>query len=306
MTRRTFLENTTGGIHSQEAKMQQNTEDSAITAVVTSLKNCGIGATSSCLATVLTFPIHKTIFRQQIHGIIVRKAFAQLRQEGLRRFYRGLLPPLLAKTIQGTLLFGTYDSIIGSLMSENTNVYRRCIAGSLSGAVEALVLTPFERVQNILQDHRKEAKLPTIQSIFKQFNSYSFQDKLQLGYYRGFLPVLLRNGIGSALYFSLKDPIKNVLLKKDIPSGISAFISGSFNGMVVCFILYPLSAVIANMQSQIGKEKINLKNFVKNFWASRAKSFLYVYRGGSLIMLRSCITWGLTTVIHDFLKQMQS
>ncbi|XP_051878163.1 solute carrier family 25 member 53-like [Pristis pectinata] len=286
--------------------MQQNPEDSVSSSVATSLKNCGIGATSSCLATVLTFPIHKTIFRQQIHGFIIRKAFAQLCQEGLLRFYRGILPPLLAKTIQGTLLFGTYDSIIGIMMPKNINLYHRSIAGSLSGAMEALVLTPFERVQNILQDHRKDAKLPSIQSILKLFNSYRFKDKLQLGYYQGFIPILLRNGIGSALYFSFKDPIKNVLLDKDIPNGISAFVSGSLNGMIVCFILYPLSAVIANMQSQIGDEKINLWKFIKNFWASRAQSFSYVYRGSSLIMLRSCITWGLTTVIHDLLKAMQS
>ncbi|XP_059832477.1 solute carrier family 25 member 53-like [Hypanus sabinus] len=286
--------------------MQENPDDSATSSVLTSLRNCGIGATSSCFATVLTFPIHKTIFRQQIHGFIIRKAFAQLRQEGFLRFYRGILPPVLAKTIQGTLLFGTYDSIIESMNPKNITMYHHFIAGSLSGTMEALVLTPFERVQNILQDHRKDGKLPNIQSILKLFNSYIFKDKLQLGYYQGFIPIVLRNGIGCTLYFSFKDPIKNLLLDKDVPSGISAFVSGSFNGMMVCFILYPLSAVISNIQAQIRHEKINLWNFVKNFWASRARSFLYVYRGGSLIMLRSCITWGLTTVIHDFLKATQS
>ncbi|XP_067903096.1 solute carrier family 25 member 53-like [Heterodontus francisci] len=282
--------------------MQQNSEDSVNSSVVASLKNCGIGAASSCLATFLTFPVHKTIFRQQIHGFIIRKAVTQLCQEGLIKFYRGILPPLLAKTIQGTLLFGTYDSLIGIMSPEGTHLYHRCIAGSLSGIIEALVLTPFERVQNVLQDHRKDVKLPNIQSILKEFNSYSFKDKLQLGYYRGFLPILLRNGTGSALYFSFKDPIKNSLLDKGIPSGISAFVSGSLNGMMVCFILYPLSVVIANMQSHIGEEKMSLWNFISKFWVSRARSLLYIYRGGSLVILRSCITWGITTTIYELLK----
>uniref|UniRef100_UPI00398F042E solute carrier family 25 member 53-like n=1 Tax=Pristiophorus japonicus TaxID=55135 RepID=UPI00398F042E len=284
--------------------MQQNSEDSANNSVVTSLKNCGIGAASSCLATFLTFPVHKTIFRQQIHGLIIRKAVAQLCQEGLIKLYRGILPPLLAKTIQGTLLFGTYDSLIGSMSAESTHLYHRCIAGSLSGIIEALVLTPFERVQNILQDHRKDVKLPNIKIILKEFNSNSFKNKLQLGYYRGFLPILLRNGTGSALYFSFKDPIKNSLLDKGLPSAISAFVSGSFNGMMVCFILYPLSAVIANVQSHIGEEKISLRNSIANFWVSRARSLLYIYRGGSLVILRSCITWGITTTIYELLKSM--
>ncbi|XP_069749225.1 solute carrier family 25 member 53-like [Narcine bancroftii] len=286
--------------------MQQNPEDLAISSLGTSLKNCGIGATSTCLATFLTFPIHKIIFRQQIHVFIIREAFSQLYQEGFLRLYRGLLPPLLAKTIQGTLLFGTYDSILGSMMPENTNIYQRSIAGSLSGAMEALALTPFERVQNILQDHRKDSKLPNIQSILKLFNSYSFRHKFQLGYYQGFLPILMRNVTGSTLYFSFKDTIKSAFLDTDVPKWISAFASGSLSGMVVCFILYPLSAVIANTQSQIRVEKINIRNFIDNFWTSRARSLLYVYRGCSLVILRSCITWGITTVIHDILKEVQS
>ncbi|XP_078402285.1 solute carrier family 25 member 53-like [Cetorhinus maximus] len=282
--------------------MQQDSKDSANSSVVASLKNCGIGAASSCLATFLTFPIHKTIFRQQIHGFVIRKAVTQLCQEGLVKFYRGIVPPLLAKTIQGTVLFGTYDGLVGNISTEGTHLYHRCIAGSLSGIIEALILTPFERVQNVLQDHRKDVKFPNIQSILKEFNSYSFKDKLQLGYYRGFLPILLRNGTGSALYFSFKDPIKNSLLDQGVPSGISAFLSGSFNGMMVCFILYPLSAVIANVQSHIREEKISLQNFIAKFWASRAQSLLYIYRGGSLVILRSCITWGITTTIYELLK----
>ncbi|XP_078066563.1 solute carrier family 25 member 53-like [Mustelus asterias] len=282
--------------------MQQNSRDSLNNQVVASLKNCGIGAVSSCLATFLTFPIHKTIFRQQIHGFIIRKAVAQLYQEGLIKFYRGILPPLLAKTIQGTLLFGVYDGLIGNISTEGTHLHHRCISGSLSGIIEALVLTPFERVQNVLQDHRKDVKFPNIQNILKEFNSYRFMDKLHLGYYRGFLPIVVRNGMGSALYFSFKDPIKNSLLDQGVPSGISAFASGSFNGMMICFILYPLSAVIANMQSHIGGEKVSLWNFIAKFWESRAQSLLYIYRGGSLVILRSCITWGITTTIYEFLK----
>ncbi|XP_048400562.1 solute carrier family 25 member 53-like [Stegostoma tigrinum] len=278
--------------------MQQDSEDS----VADSLKNCGIGAISSCLATFLTFPIHKTIFRQQIHGFVIRKAVTQLCQEGLIKFYRGILPPLLAKTIQGTLLFGVYDSLIRNISTEDTYLYHRCIAGSLSGIIEALALTPFERVQNVLQDHRKDVKFPNTHSILKEFNSYSFKNKLQLGYYRGFLSILLRNGTGSALYFSFKDPVKDLFLERGIPSGISAFVSGSFNGMMVCFILYPLSAVIANVQSHIGEKKMSLWNFIAKFWVSRARSLLYIYRGGSLVILRSCITWGITTTIYEFLK----
>ncbi|XP_043909896.1 solute carrier family 25 member 53 [Protopterus annectens] len=263
------------------------------------------GAVSGFLSTIVTFPIYKTIFRQQIHTSKIREAVNQLRLEGFVKFYRGLLPPLLSKTVQGTVLFGIHDSVFNWMSSgipERHLVRNRCIAGFISGCVEAVLLVPFERVQNILQDSRKDTRFPNIQSICREFNSYSLEERIRSGYYRGFFPILLRNGMGSALYFTFKDPIQGTLSQWGLPSGFPAFVSGSMNGVLVCLILYPLSVLIANMQSQVGREMKGVRDSISFTWESREKKVTLLYRGGSLIILRSCLTWGLTTVIYELLK----
>ncbi|XP_044539156.1 solute carrier family 25 member 53 [Gracilinanus agilis] len=264
-----------------------------------------LGAISSFLSTFVTFPIYKVVFRQQIHAVSVPEAVSQLHQEGLRRFYRGIYPPLLAKTLQGTLLFGTYDNLLQALSPTGpSRLWQRWVAGFLSGAVEAVVLTPFERVQNVLQDGRKDARFPSTSSILREFNSYSFWERLALGYYQGFLLVLLRNSLGSALYFSFKDPIRDGLTEQGLPCWVPALVSGSVNGTLTCLLLYPLSVLVANMQSQVGcQEAPGLWASAQAVWEGRGRKLLLIYRGGSLVILRSCVTWGLTTAIHDFLQE---
>ncbi|XP_012408922.2 solute carrier family 25 member 53 [Sarcophilus harrisii] len=284
----------------EEVKTEKSSEDNRWHS-----QSYTLGAISSFLSTFVTFPIYKLVFRQQIHAVSVPQAVNQLHQEGPCRFYRGIYPPLLAKTLQGTLLFGTHNNVLQYLSpTGHSRLWQRWVAGSLSGVVEAVVLTPFERVQNVLQDGRKDARFPSTSSILQEFNSYSFWERLAMGYYRGFFPVLLRNSLGSALYFSFKDPIRDSLMEQDLPSWVPALVSGSVNGTLTCLLLYPLSVLVANMQSQVGwQEAPGLRASAQAVWEDRGRKLSLLYRGGSLVILRSCVTWGLTTAIHDFLQE---
>ena len=57
----------------------------------------------------LTFPVNKTMFRQQLHGISAWDAASQLRAEGFLSLYRGILPPLLQKSATTALMFGSFQ-----------------------------------------------------------------------------------------------------------------------------------------------------------------------------------------------------
>ncbi|XP_048370501.1 solute carrier family 25 member 53 [Sphaerodactylus townsendi] len=266
-----------------------------------------MGAASGFLATLATFPIYKTIFRQQLHAFSIQEAVRQLSQEGLHRFYRGVFPPLLSRTVQGTLMFGTYESCLHILSCRSSRPHSlgdRYTAGLVSGILEALVLCPFERIQNVLQDGRKNKRFPATHSILQEFHSYAPRETLVLGYYRGLGLILVRNGLGSSLYFSLKDPLQDSLSERGLPRWLPALISGSVNGTLICLFLYPLSVLIANVQSQVGKQEIlHFQAAVTAVWGNHGRSVALLYRGGSLLILRSCLTWGLTTAIYDFLQQ---
>ena len=57
----------------------------------------------------VTFPINKTMFRQQVHGVSTINAIKMLKEEGAIYLYRGILPPLLQKSTSTCIMFGTYS-----------------------------------------------------------------------------------------------------------------------------------------------------------------------------------------------------
>ena len=133
----------------------------------------------------LTFPVNKMMFRQQLHGISAWDSAGQLRAEGLvscpeniiesRKYlspqvslYRGILPPLLQKSVTTALMFGTYEQYRRVLVEAGhvsvTQTQSLVIAAFGAGCTEAL-LTPFERVQTLMLDHRWIVRLVKI--VFK-------------------------------------------------------------------------------------------------------------------------------------------
>ncbi|XP_053329670.1 solute carrier family 25 member 53 [Spea bombifrons] len=263
-----------------------------------------VGAASTFLSTVLTFPIYKTIFRQQLHTLNIRAATHQLGKEGIAYLYRGLTPPLIAKTVQGTVLFGTQGTFQHLLCGGGIpSAGHRALSGFLTGVLEATLLVPFERVQNILQDGRNNKRFPCASSILQEFLNYKGRDRLYCGLYRGFSLILIRNGLGNSLYFLLKDPLKDILSSKGIPQWAPSLGSGALNGALISLVLYPLSVLVSNMQATVGKGLPNLREVAHAVFAQRRSRITLLYRGASLIVVRSCITWGVTTAIHDALSK---
>ncbi|XP_070693570.1 solute carrier family 25 member 53-like [Pempheris klunzingeri] len=260
------------------------------------------GGTSSLLSTLPTlvvFPVYKTVFRQQIHNTPVQQAVGQLCKEGPVKLYRGVAPPLLMRTLNGTLLFGLQDSLLRQLSLSSHNVLPTsalpALAGFGAGVVEAVVFTPFERVQNVLQNGQNDNRLPTLKSVLVRLK----EQRPALGYYRAFLPITARNALGSSLYFGLKGPMCAVVAGQGLPPLVSSFISGTLTSMAISLALYPLSVLVANMQAQVGGEVKGVLACWRMLWTSRQQSVALLYRGGSLVILRSCITWGITTAIYD-------
>ncbi|KAK5864968.1 hypothetical protein PBY51_016166 [Eleginops maclovinus] len=257
------------------------------------------GGTSSLVSTLIVFPFYKTVFRQQIHNAVVSEAVKQLCSEGHVKLYRGVVSPLLMKILGGTLLFGLQDTILHQLSPSSQNFISPsalpALAGFGAGVVEAVVCTPFERVQSLLQNGKNDRHLPTHKSIVVRLNA----QRLSSGYYRGLLPITARNALGSFIYFGLKEPLRVTVEGLGLSPLVSSFISGMLGSMVISLPLYPLSVVVANMQKQVGGEDKGVIASWKKLWESRQRSVSLLYRGGSLVVLRSCISWGVTTAIYD-------
>ncbi|XP_006781505.1 solute carrier family 25 member 51-like isoform X2 [Neolamprologus brichardi] len=160
---------------------------------------------------LLTFPIQKVLFRQQLHGVLAIDAVRQLQRDGLRNLYRGLLPPLLQKSTTVAIMFGLYEDFSRVLLDQAGSsgvpeLITRSFAAALAGTAEA-ILTPFERVQTLLQDHRHHGRFNNTAHTFRTLvTEYGVREC-----YRGLVPILLRNGPSNVLFFGLRGPIKEQL-----------------------------------------------------------------------------------------------
>ncbi|KAL2077720.1 hypothetical protein ACEWY4_027224 [Coilia grayii] len=267
----------------------------------------GTSSLVSTMTTIATFPLYKTVFRQQLHNTVVREAVAQLYREGFLKLYRGVAPPLLVRALQGTLLFGVQDTLYRNSFYLAEHLPRpllQAAAGVGTGVVEALVFTPFERVQNVLQNGKNDHRFPTQWSVLARLSA----EPLARGFYRALLPMVARNALGSGLYFGLKNPVRDVLDQQGLSPTASSFISGAVNSLVISLPLYPISVLVANMQAGVGEDEARggVRASARRLWAARQRSISLLYRGGSLVILRSCVSWGITTAIYDRLERGSS
>lgn len=88
------------------------------------------------------------------YGLKTRKALDQLKKEGLRLLYRGFLPPLCQKVAANSIMFGGYETYGQLLIAKYPDLDQqlaKSTGAAIAGINEALLLTPFERVQALLQ-----------------------------------------------------------------------------------------------------------------------------------------------------------
>ncbi|XP_030594726.1 solute carrier family 25 member 51 [Archocentrus centrarchus] len=255
---------------------------------------------------VVTFPIQKVLFRQQLHGVLVIDAVRQLQRDGLRNLYRGLLPPLLQKSTTVAIMFGLYEDFSRVLLDQAGNsgvpeLITRSFAAALAGTAEA-ILTPFERVQTLLQDHRHHGRFNNTAHTFRTLlTEYGMTEC-----YRGLVPILLRNGPSNVLFFGLRGPIKEQLPEATSKAGnlVNDFVCGGVLGAALGIMFYPLNVVKSRAQSQVGGAFQPCREVLLTVWRERGGSIAMLFRGAHLNYHRSLLSWGIINATYELLLKL--
>lgn len=179
------------------------------------------GMVASATNIILTFPLNKLISRQVYEGLSMRDAFHTMRVEGAANLYRGVLPPLLQKGVSMGVCYGAFDFYFHALTyaltgrvesrpatdvpSSESSWGIRGAAAVLSGSTEAL-FTPFERMQTILQHRHYTDSFSNTADVARKLRPYGIAE-----YFRGGSAILLRNGPANAIFFLLREPVRNLL-----------------------------------------------------------------------------------------------
>merc|ERR1712038_291576 len=137
---------------------------------------CGIGAGLSNI--LLTFPINKFAFRQQLESTSITKTWSmttsilQNQKNILKYVYRGWSMPLAQKCVANSLMYGIYPRSREYLARQNsqTSLLADCLLASGAAAiVEASINTPLERLQAIIQNQKYDKKFKSLRFSFCHF-----------------------------------------------------------------------------------------------------------------------------------------
>lgn len=251
----------------------------------------------------ITYPINKIIFRQMLHGINVRNAIWNIHHEGIYYLYRGLVPPLIQKSCSSSIMFGVYDEIQKPLLDLHCNKYvSKTIAAIMSGNVEA-ILVPFERVQTLMSDASYHHKFKNTFHAFREI-------KRLHGYcefYRGLIPVLLRNGPSNAIFFIAREKMQaypTISTDSTIRKHMFEFINGAVLGAVLASMFYPLNVVKIQIQSKLGGSYENVFRVFMQIYKDRGSKLRFIYRGVHMNVLRSFFSWGIMNTAYETIKNI--
>lgn len=254
---------------------------------------------SGVINITLTFPVNKTMFRQQLHGITAMDALSQLKNEGLLNLYRGILPPLLQKSANTGLMFGSYEQYRRLLLEQSFSpVSSLTTAAFFAGCTEA-TLSPFERVQTLMLDQKYEGKFRnTPHAVSVLWSAYGFRE-----YYRGLSAILLRNGPSNIIFFGVREPLRESLPSHlDRLSLLADFLSGACLGAFISTVMYPINTTKTHMQKVLGGEFLSFRRVFLQLLKERGPRGMF--RGVHINYTRSFMSWGIINMSYSILMDM--
>jgi len=167
-----------------------------------------------------------------------------VREEGVGRLYRGLVPPLLLEAPKRAVKFASNDfwgktflELYGeSKMTQNLSILTGCSAG----ATESFVVVPFELVKIKLQDKTSTFKGPM--DVLKQI----IRKHGLLGLYAGMESTFWRHVYWNGGYFGCIHQVKTLLPKPDSPQAqlMNNFVSGSIGGFAGTVLNTPFDVTL--------------------------------------------------------------
>jgi len=194
------------------------------------------------------------------------------RTEGLGAFYKGILPPIFAETPKRATKFfafefyqDTFNPLLGQKKSDGTTlktplVYS--IAGFCSGATEAIVVNPFERVKVQLQAEKGKGGTSPIVKAKEIYRQGGLGTKTGLN--RGLTSTLGRHSVWNAIYFGFYHSMKDKIPKKEESGELKYFLSrvllGLTGGTIASIVNIPYDVAKSRIQGPVvllpdGKEK---------------------------------------------------
>lgn len=165
------------------------------------MKEYSAGFITGISQVIIGFPLDTYIIYKQIN-----------KKLNYKNIYKGVQYPLLTSSIINSISFG----LTNNLNKQINNFY---LSGLCSGILTSFIICPIELYKIRTQSLKK----------------------INISIFTGFKNTLIRESIGSSMYFGVYNSCRD----KDI----SVFGSGGLAGIISCFLCYPFDTIKTRIQS---------------------------------------------------------
>ncbi|EPQ32446.1 uncharacterized protein PFL1_00642 [Pseudozyma flocculosa PF-1] len=315
--------------------------------------------TASLVSTAASFPFDSVKSRLQVRDYpsIWACAKSVVREEGVRGFFRGVTIPLITISFVRTSSFSIYFNTKNYLhhrgyLNNRNSLVDTALGGMAGGATSGVIIScgsaPFElvKVQRQLEyliavqkglvasagpnggrTFVPQSGFAAASNIFKNHGGPK-------GFYMGFPLHMMRDTLGTALYFGFYDTIRKLVSRHStgdsrtgpqlfgLPGPVVSFLSGSAAGIASWLIVYPVDLIktkvqrdaLAGNKRQFTGWQVFLHMIREKSAAERASTpgggrdtlllrYLRLYRGLGVSVLRSFISHGLTWMLIETISQ---
>lgn len=328
---------------------------------------------ASLVSTAVSFPLDSLKARLQVRSYpspaVWTCARDVFRHEGLGGFLRGMSAPLITITFVRTSSISIYTYTKNRLRqagyARNRNDLRHvALAGALGGLASGVVVScgsaPFELVKverqleyliSLQHSHIVRAKSPLAPphpspakyvpmtgwaAAWQIYNNFGVG-----GFYLGFRLSLVRDAVGTTLYFAFYDTCRALVARQSaaqrqsaaptdaavgvwgIPAPMITFLTGSAAGIASWLFVYPLDLVKTRVQKQAlagGQPAPALQTFIDivnappkvapetaargDVHLGFVPRFLRLYRGLGISAFRSFISHGITWSLIEYFSAL--
>ncbi|KAF9574740.1 hypothetical protein EC968_005745 [Mortierella alpina] len=177
-----------------------------------------------------------------------------IQQEGLLNLYRGALPPILAEAPKRAIKFGANEQWGFALKKvfslDRLTAAQAGFVGSMAGATEAFLVTPFDLVKVRLQDRHS---LDRYSGTFDCVRKIGSQEGV-LTFYHGLEATLWRHATWSGVYFMIIHLFRTAFPERSNSSKnesmLRNFVAGTIGGTFGTLINTPFDVVKSRIQNQ--------------------------------------------------------
>ncbi|KAM5179524.1 mitochondrial ornithine transporter 1-like [Mantella aurantiaca] len=184
------------------------------------------------------------------------------RQVGLRGFYKGTSPALLANIAENSVLFMSYGfcqrmvrSIAGLDKNAALSDLQNAAAGSFASFFSALVLCPTELVKCRLQamhELQVSGKIIRGQNTVWAVVKGIVKQEGPLGFYQGLISTICREMPGYFVFFGGYELTRSFFASggksKDELGPVALMVSGGFGGIALWLVIYPVDCIKSRIQ----------------------------------------------------------